>query len=87
MHRAVERDIIMLYIVLERGLCMDMEWLTPEEAGNLWGLKARRVQAMCSSGKVYGAVRKGRMWLIPKSTPKPIDGRTKVAKEQKHIML
>ena len=62
---------------------MDMEWLTPEEAGNLWGIKARRVQAMCSNGKISGAVRKGRIWLIPISTPKPIDGRTKAAKADK----
>jgi len=62
---------------------MDMEWLTPEEAGILWGLKARRVQAMCSNGKITGAVRKGRMWLIPKNTAKPIDGRTKAAKQKK----
>jgi len=71
---------------------MDIEWLTPEEAGNRWGIKARRVQALCSSGRIVGAVRKGRMWLIPIDTPKPIDARTKVAKyshgkpsEVKHI--
>lgn len=62
---------------------MDIEWLTPEEAGALWGIKARRVQALCSNGKILGAVRKGRIWLIPKSTAKPIDGRTKAAREHK----
>ena len=60
---------------------MDMEWLTPEEAGNRWGIKARQVQAMCSLGRIPGAVRKGRIWLIPKDTPKPVDGRTKAAKQ------
>ena len=60
---------------------MDIEWLTPEEAGNLWGIKARRVQAMCSNGRIPGAVRKGRIWLIPQNTPKPIDGRTKAGKQ------
>ena len=60
---------------------MDIEWLTPEEAGSQWGIKARRVQAMCSNGKIPGAVRKGRIWLIPKSTPKPVDGRTKAGKQ------
>lgn len=59
---------------------MDIEWLTPNEVGNLWGIKARRVQAMCSNGKISSAVRKGRMWLIPKNTPKPVDGRIKAAK-------
>jgi hypothetical protein len=62
---------------------VDINWLTPEEAGNEWGLKSRRVQAMCSSGKIPGVVRKGRIWLIPKDTPKPIDGRTKEAQYAK----
>ena len=60
---------------------MDIEWLTPEEAGTLWGIKARRVQELCSNGKIPGVVRKGRIWLIPRNTSKPIDGRTKIAKE------
>jgi len=61
---------------------MDIEWLTPEEAGTLWGIKARRVQALCSNGRIDGAVRKSRVWLIPKNTPKPIDGRTKAARQK-----
>ena len=60
---------------------MEMDWLTPEEAGIQWGLKTRRVQTLCSNDRIIGAVRKGRMWLIPKDTPKPIDGRTRAAKE------
>jgi len=31
---------------------MDMVWLTPEKTGSLWEIKARRVQAMCSNGKI-----------------------------------
>ena len=60
---------------------MDIEWLSPEEAGVEWGIKARRVQALCSKGQIPNAVRKGRMWLIPKGTSKPIDGRTKAARQ------
>ena len=66
---------------------MDIDWLTPEEAGNLWEIKARRVQAMCSNGKILGAVRKGRIWLIPKNTPKPIDGRTKAGKQNTNNLI
>ena len=66
---------------------MDMEWLTPEEAGLRWGIKARRVQALCSNGTINNAARKGRIWLIPKDTPKPIDGRTKVAKQKNKSIL
>jgi len=60
---------------------MDIDWITPGEAGEKWGIKERRVQAMCSRGQIPGVVRKGRMWLIPASTLKPIDGRTKAAKK------
>jgi len=60
---------------------MEIDWITPGEAGELWGIKERRVQTMCSKGQIAGVVRKGRMWLIPKNTPKPIDGRTKLAKQ------
>ena len=60
---------------------MDLEWLTPEEAGKNWGIKVRRVQTLCSCGRIDGAIRLGRVWLIPKGTLKPMDGRTKAARE------
>ena len=60
---------------------MDINWLTPKEAGAKWGIKARRVQELCSKGQIPDAVRKGRMWLIRQGTSKPIDGRTKAARE------
>ena len=66
------------------GVDMDIGWITPGEAGEQWGIKERRVQAMCSRGQIAGVVRKGRMWLIPKDTPKPIDGRTRAGKASKH---
>ena len=63
---------------------MIMEYMTPKQAGELWGITDRRVQALCVNGQVKGAERLGgKMWLIPKDAPKPIDGRTKAAKTQK----
>ena len=61
---------------------MEIKWLTPEEAGIKWGIKTRRVQALCSNGQIPDAVRKGRMWLIPQNTLKPVDGRTKAARQK-----
>jgi len=60
---------------------MDLDWVTPEAAGIKWGIKVRRVQTLCSSGRVDGAIRVGRMWLIPKDASKPIDTRTKAARQ------
>ncbi|MDR3091020.1 MAG: helix-turn-helix domain-containing protein [Clostridiales bacterium] len=60
-----------------------MDYMTAREAAELWGITARRVQALCENNQVHGAQRLGKMWLIPKATPKPIDGRTKAAKKAK----
>jgi len=58
--------------------------MTAKEASELWGLTPRRVQILCDVGKVNGAQRLGNMWVIPKGTLKPIDGRTKAAKHNKN---
>jgi len=59
--------------------------MTPKQAGELWGITERRVQALCVSGRVQGAARLGgKVWLIPKDTSKPLDGRTKAAKTQEN---
>jgi hypothetical protein len=60
-----------------------MDYIGAREAAEHWGITQRRVEALCVSGRVYGAERIGKMWLIPKSAPKPIDGRTKAAKLKK----
>jgi hypothetical protein len=66
----------------ERG--MHMEWITVKEAGKLWGMTTRRAQFLCANGKVDGAQKLGNIWVIPKGTPKPVDGRTKAAKQSKY---
>jgi hypothetical protein len=58
-----------------------MDYVTPKEAGELWGISERRVQYLCSNGQIIGAQRLGgKVWVIPKGSFKPIDGRTKAAK-------
>ena len=66
---------------------MELDWITPEEAGKHWGIKARQVQALCGMGQVSGAIKLGRVWLIPRGTPKPLDGRTQAAKSAKAAAL
>jgi hypothetical protein len=61
-----------------------MDLMTVTEADELWGLTKRRVQAMCEMGQIKNAQRLGNMWVFPKLTERPIDGRTKVAKEEKN---
>ena len=64
---------------------MELNWITPQQAAILWGISDRRVQALCANEQIDGAVRLGRGWLIPKSTPKPADGRMKSAKAERNV--
>jgi len=60
---------------------MAMDFMTPKEAGELWGITERRVQFLCANGHIDGAQRLGdKAWMIPRTAVKPIDGRTKAAK-------
>ena len=54
-----------------------MEYLTTSEAAEKWNISRRRVNVLCDEGRVEGAVKKGRIWLIPKNSLKPIDARIK----------
>lgn len=64
-----------------------MEYLNITETAEKWGISPRRLQTLCANGKVEGATRFGKAWMIPKNTQKPIDGRTKASKESNAISL
>ncbi len=57
-----------------------MEYMTIQEASRLWGITSRRIQVLCSEGRLDGAVKFGRQWAIPANTEKPIDARVKSGK-------
>lgn len=58
-----------------------MEYMTTQEAADRWGIKIRRVQALCDNGKIKNATKLGQIWLIPVDAYKPIDGRTRAGKK------
>jgi hypothetical protein len=58
-----------------------VEWIAVNEAFGRCNISKRQVQALCENGKVSGAERLGNMRVIPKGAEKPIDGRTKAAKQ------
>jgi len=62
---------------------MDIDWITPQQAAEKWGITDRRVQEFCAKGRIDGAVRLGRGWLIPKNAPRPKDGRAKNGRKPK----
>ena len=61
-----------------------MDYMTLKEVAEKWGVTPRRVNYLCAAGRIPGAAKKASVWLIPKTAEKPIDGRTKQGKEQKH---
>lgn len=52
-----------------------MDFLTTAEMSVIWGISTRRISLLCSEGRVEGAVKKGKTWLIPKNAKKPEDPR------------
>ena len=61
-----------------------MNYMTAKEAADLWGISQRRVAILCSDGRVPNAEMLSNMWLIPKDSQKPDDGRSlRYIKEQK----
>lgn len=61
-----------------------MDYISCAEAAKKWSISERRVQKLCEVGRIPGAVKFSRVWLIPKDTEKPVDGRTKQGKEFPH---
>lgn len=54
-----------------------MEYLTTVEMSEIWNITSRRIGVLCSEGRVEGAIKKGKTWLIPANTKKPADARYK----------
>lgn len=54
-----------------------MEYLTSVEMSEKWGITGRRISVLCAEGRIEGAIKKGKTWLIPAETKKPADARFK----------
>ena len=50
-------------------------YLTIKEIAEKWGVTRRRVQTLCSQGRIPGATRFGHEWAIPADVERPTDGR------------
>ena len=53
------------------------QYMTSKEAATIWGISERRVGTLCSQGRIDGAMKQGRIWLIPADAKKPTDLRFK----------
>lgn len=57
--------------------------MSVKEAAMLWGVTERRITGLCREGKIEGAEKNGKSWLIPANTEKPVDNRIKSGAYQK----
>ena len=60
-----------------------MEFLNVTEMALRWNVPARKVTAWARDGRIPGAQKSGREWLIPADSILPADGRTKESRQVK----
>lgn len=63
-----------------------MDYLTTVEMSKRWNISSRRIGVLCTEGRIDGAIKKGKMWLIPSDAAKPLDARFKVNKESESVL-
>lgn len=67
--------------------------ISVKEAAMRWELAERTVRGLCIGGKIPGAIKNGRSWLIPAGAEKPVDNRIKTGvyvrakRRPKHLPL
>lgn len=54
-----------------------MGYISVRDSAERWGISVRRVQVLCEKGRIEGARRFGRSWMIPADAEKPGDPRFK----------
>lgn len=55
-------------------------YLTIKEVAEKWCVTRRRVQTLCSQGKIDGVTRFGNVWAIPVDAVRPVDKRVTTGK-------
>ena len=46
-------------------------YITVQEVAKKWKITERRVQILCKSGRIDGAQKLSRIWIIPEKAEKP----------------
>ena len=54
-------------------------FMTTKDAAEFWGISVRRINVLCKEGRIYGAYKDGKQWMIPMNSKKPADKRMKNA--------
>jgi Fic family protein len=62
-----------------------MKYLTTKETASKWNVNDRRVRVLCEEGRVDGAFKVGKTWMIAENASKPYDARKSIKKEYKGL--
>ena len=54
-----------------------MGYLSISQTAEKWGVSVRRIQTLCTTGRIPGATKIGSFWAIPEDAEKPKDERIK----------
>lgn len=57
-----------------------MEYLSIKQTSEKWEISVRRIQTLCTTGRIPGAQKIGYSWIIPADAEKPADARIKSGK-------
>lgn len=57
-----------------------MGYLSIRQMSEKWGLSIRRINELCTEGRIPGATKIGSYWAIPEDAKKPKDARVKSGK-------
>ena len=60
-----------------------MEYLSIRQTSEKWHISPRRIQVLCATKRIPGAIQIGMMWAIPADAEKPADARVKSGKYKK----
>lgn len=54
-----------------------MNTMTVADAAQRWGISERRIAVLCKEGRIKGAYKQGKSWVIPADAQRPADARIK----------
>lgn len=66
---------------------MNSSLMSISEASSVWGISTRRIQRLCVEGRIDGAERVGKAWVIPRDSDKPADNRFSDGSKTKTSLL
>ena len=56
------------------------KFMTTKEASEKWDITERRINVLCKEGRIPGAYKENKRWIIPFDAVKPADARIKNGK-------